>query len=104
LSAVVAVLALVSGLIQAWRDARAVRDAQRRVQAEPTIESRLHEVAASMSRASEMMTWVQTEIEARAEWARQLAAEAAQSEQIVSLTKAQKDAVAAVFHDQVARG
>jgi hypothetical protein len=71
------------------------RHARQQLAAEgETLESRLAGVAESMMNASAMLALVQTEIEARAEKARQLAAEVEERERLIELTQEQKDAVA----------
>jgi hypothetical protein len=67
-----------------------------------TLESRPATVAGSMARASELLVLVQTEIEARAAKAKQLAAEVKKGEQLALLTQPQKDAVAAVLRGEIA--
>lgn len=78
------------------------RSKQAQNQVEETLEGRLATVAESMARASELLTLVQTEIEARATRAKQLAAEVERGEQLALLTQAQKDAVAAVVRREIA--
>jgi flagellar biosynthesis/type III secretory pathway M-ring protein FliF/YscJ len=78
------------------------RHARQQLAAEgETLETRLAGVAESMMNASAMLALVQTEIEARAEKARQLAAEVEERERLIELTQEQKDAVADVFRTEL---
>jgi hypothetical protein len=95
---VAAVAVVVAGVIQGWtaRGRLAAR------QAEGTLESRLQDVAASMSKASELLGLVQVEIEARAERAKQLAAQVEEGKKLASLNQGQIDAIAGLVRGQVA--
>ncbi|OSC26733.1 hypothetical protein B8W69_16160 [Mycobacterium vulneris] len=93
----VAVIVSLYGAVVAARNYRRVRDAI----TDTSLESRLKTVAASMARASELLVLVQTEIQARAAKAKQLAEEVERGEQLALLTQPQKDAVAAVLRAEV---
>jgi hypothetical protein len=100
ISGLVAAGSLILGVVQGWRATRAARQAQSHVA--PTIESRLQDVAASMSKASELLGLVQVEIEARAERAKQLAAQVEEGKRLASLNQGQIDAIAGLVRGQVA--
>lgn len=99
-----ALVAAVTGGVGFSVVLRPLRDAisQRESAAEETLETRLANVGRNITRASELLVIMQTEIEARAEKARQLAADVKESEQLALLTQAQKDAIAAVFRSEIA--
>jgi hypothetical protein len=71
------------------------------VQAAQTLESRLAALGETMGNASELLVLVETELKAREEKARQLAAEVKRSEQLALLTQEQKEAVKAVLRGEV---
>jgi hypothetical protein len=74
------------------------------VQAEQTLESRLAALGQTMGDASELLVLVETELEARAEKARQLDAEVKRPEQLALLTQEQKEAVREVLRDEIVTG
>jgi hypothetical protein len=84
-------------------DVRKRSAAKERTQANETLESRLAAVASNMTNASELLTLVQIEIEARATKAKQLAAEVEEGEQLKELTQPQKDAVASLLRGEIVR-
>ena len=73
------------------------------VQADETLEARMAELGKTMSGAAELMVLVEAEIKARQEEATKLAAEVKQQEELATLTKEAKEAVAAVLHAELAR-
>lgn len=97
------IMAAVAGLVNILLVGRSRGSADVKVEAEQTLESRMTALAETMSGAAQLMTLVQSEIQARQEKIAQLAGEVKRQEQLAALTQEAKDAVAAVFHAELVR-